>query len=80
MKIRTLIIVSGIILVLLELKPAKAQSYWFHFDQIPYSEISGNFLSLDEAFDDTLYKDIPIGFQFRFAGRAWTRLHIHSDG
>lgn len=80
MKIRTFLLVTGLILALSELKPANAQSYWFHFDQIPYSEISGNFLSLNEAFDDTLYKDIPIGFQFRFAGRSWTRLHIHSDG
>jgi hypothetical protein len=59
---------------------SSGQSYWFNFTSIPYVEIGGNFLALNEAFDDTLYSDIPIGFQFRFAGRVYTKLHISSNG
>jgi hypothetical protein len=67
---------------MLLLFPVKAtgQSYWFTFNNIPYVEVGGNFLALNEAFDDTVYTHIPIGFQFRFAGRAWTELHISSNG
>jgi len=69
-----------LLLTLLLPRSSEAQSYWFNFDNIPYSEIFGNVIISNQPFDDTLFKDIPIGFQFRYMGRSWTRLHIHSDG
>jgi len=80
MKIKLFVLLTVLTLDYLSQEPLKAQSYRFNFDHIQYSEISGNFLTLNEAFDDTLFTSIPIGFQFRFAGRSWTKLHIHSDG
>lgn len=74
-----LILSTHLMLLLFPVK-ASGQSYWFTFNNIPYVEIGGNFLVLNEAFDDTVFTHIPIGFQFRFAGRAWTELHISSNG
>ena len=78
--LKKLTFTSALFLSFLMPGSSAAQSYWFNFDNIPYSEVYGNTIISDLAFDDTLFKDIPIGFQFRYMGRSWTRLHIHSDG
>lgn len=57
-----------------------AQTVTFNFDNIPYSEIGGNYLILNDEFDDTTFFDVPIGFTYRFANRSCTTVNVSSNG
>ncbi len=77
---RYLLFTSVALLGLILPQHIRAQQYSFDFGNIPYSEIEGNFLVLNQDFDDTLFVSVPIGFEFRFAGRSWTKVNISSNG
>ncbi|MBK7212530.1 MAG: T9SS type A sorting domain-containing protein [Bacteroidales bacterium] len=59
---------------------SRGQSYYFAFDYQQYTEMQGHYLILNDPFDDTLFTNVPIGFNYRFAGRSWNELHISSNG
>lgn len=59
---------------------SRGQSYYFAFDYQQYTEMQGHYLILNDPFDDTLFTNVPIGFNYRFAGRNWNELHISSNG
>jgi hypothetical protein len=58
----------------------KGQPFNLYFDNIPYAEITGNYLIQNEAFDDTTFYNVPIGFNFFFNGMMWTHIHVNSNG